>query len=45
MQWRGAPEGGMFHPLPPPILALHRKLKDRFDPRGIFNPGRLVADL
>jgi glycolate oxidase FAD binding subunit len=45
MQWRGAPEGAMFHPLSPAVLAIHRKLKDRFDPRGIFNPGRLVAGL
>lgn len=45
LQWRGAVEGGMFHPLSPAVLAIHRTLKTRFDPRGIFNPGRLVADL
>ena len=45
MQWRGAPPGGMFPPLSPAVHAIHRKLKERFDPRGIFNPGRLVADL
>lgn len=45
LQWRGAAVGGMFHPLSPAVLAIHRKLKDRFDPHGIFNPGRLVAGL
>jgi glycolate oxidase FAD binding subunit len=32
---------GVFAPLAPPILALHRNLKQRFDPKGIFNHGRL----
>ncbi|MEQ1581853.1 MAG: glycolate oxidase subunit GlcE [Steroidobacteraceae bacterium] len=45
LQWRGAAVGDMFHPLSPVVLAIHRKLKDRFDPHGIFNPGRLVAGL
>lgn len=44
-QWRGAGEDGMFHPLSPTVLEIHRKLKERFDPRGIFNPGRLVTGL
>nr|VFJ94745.1 MAG: glycolate oxidase FAD binding subunit [Candidatus Kentron sp. H]VFJ95638.1 MAG: glycolate oxidase FAD binding subunit [Candidatus Kentron sp. H]VFK01881.1 MAG: glycolate oxidase FAD binding subunit [Candidatus Kentron sp. H] len=35
----------VFHP-PDPILAgLHRRLKEAFDPRGLFNPGRLYSDL
>ncbi len=34
-----------FHPLPAPLLALHRRLKAAFDPRGIFNPGRLYPEL
>ncbi len=34
-----------FHPLPTNLLALHRALKQTFDPSGIFNPGRLYADL
>ncbi len=33
--------GEVFHPLPAPLLALHRRLKEAFDPRGILNPGRL----
>lgn len=36
---------GVFAPLAPPVLELHRRLKREFDPRGIFNPGRLVAGL
>ena len=36
---------GAFHPLPEPVLALHRRLKAGFDPHGIFNPGRLYAAL
>ena len=43
--WRGARDAPMFHPLGAPLLDLHRKLKQQFDPHGIFNPGRLVAGL
>jgi glycolate dehydrogenase FAD-binding subunit len=44
--WRGAaPAEGRFHPLPPTLARLHRSLKERFDPHGIFNPGRLLAGL
>lgn len=32
---------GVFHPLPPALAAIHRKLKQTFDPAGILNPGRL----
>jgi glycolate oxidase FAD binding subunit len=32
---------GAFQPLPPALLTIHRKLKQAFDPAGIFNPGRL----
>lgn len=28
-----------------PVLAIHRRLKDAFDPERIFNPGRLYPDL
>jgi FAD/FMN-containing dehydrogenase len=35
--------GGVFTALPAPILELHRRIKQEFDPRGLFNPGRLVA--
>lgn len=36
---------GAFAPLAPGLLALHRRLKKAFDPNGIFNPGRLYAEL
>jgi glycolate oxidase FAD binding subunit len=44
--WRGAPPaGGRFHPLQPTVAALHRRLKQQFDPHGIFNPGRMIPGL
>jgi len=45
VHWRGGSAGARFHPLAPALLEIHRRLKARFDPRGIFNPGRLVAQL
>jgi glycolate oxidase FAD binding subunit len=35
----------VFHPLPGPLLALQRRLKQSFDPAGILNPGRLYPEL
>ncbi|MDP3539249.1 MAG: glycolate oxidase subunit GlcE [Azonexus sp.] len=35
---------GAFAPLSPALLALHRRLKKTFDPKGILNPGRLYAE-
>ncbi|MBP5998304.1 MAG: glycolate oxidase subunit GlcE [Azonexus sp.] len=35
---------GTFAALSPALLALHRRLKKSFDPRGILNPGRLYAE-
>ena len=32
---------GVFQPLPPALLTIHRKLKRTFDSAGIFNPGRM----
>ncbi|HEY4215223.1 MAG TPA: glycolate oxidase subunit GlcE [Steroidobacteraceae bacterium] len=44
--WAGnATSSARFHPLSPVVAEIHRKLKQRFDPRGIFNRGRLVAGL
>jgi glycolate oxidase FAD binding subunit len=34
-----------FAPLPEPLMRLHRELKKRLDPHGVFNPGRLYADI
>jgi glycolate oxidase FAD binding subunit len=36
---------GAFQPLPAPLLALHQRLKAALDPAGIFNPGRMYAEL
>jgi glycolate oxidase FAD binding subunit len=35
----------VFHPLSPALLKLQRSLKSSFDPAGIFNRGRLYAEL
>ncbi len=35
---------GVFTPLAPVALRLHRELKAAFDPAGIFNPGRLYPE-
>ena len=32
---------GVFHPLKPALMKIHRRLKDAFDPAGILNPGRM----
>jgi len=37
----GERAAGVFAPLAPASLRLHRELKSAFDPAGIFNPGRL----
>lgn len=36
---------GAFTPLDPVLARLHRALKEAFDPAGIFNPGRMYAEL
>jgi glycolate oxidase FAD binding subunit len=40
----GERTGSVFHPLPPALLALHKRLKSSFDPHGIFNPGQLYPE-
>lgn len=37
--------GGVHAALSPPLAAIHRALKQSFDPAGIFNPGRMYPDL
>lgn len=34
-----------FQPLPSALMRYHRNLKQQLDPRSIFNPGRLYAEL
>ena len=41
----GDRSGAVFHPLPPALRALHRRVKASLDPAGIFNPGRLYEGL
>jgi len=36
---------GAFTALDPVAMALHRRLKEAFDPAGILNPGRMYAEL
>jgi len=40
----GVRDGDIFHPLPVPLHELHRRIKNAFDPAGVFNPGRLYPD-
>ncbi|MEO7056672.1 MAG: glycolate oxidase subunit GlcE [Caldimonas sp.] len=36
---------GVFTPLTAPLRAIHERMKQAFDPKGIFNPGRLYRGL
>ena len=36
--------GGVFTPLQPALMEVHRRLKQSFDPYGVFNPGRLYPE-
>jgi glycolate dehydrogenase FAD-binding subunit len=44
-RWRGAGDAPMFHPLSLVSLQVTRRLKQQFDPHGIFNTRRMIADL
>ncbi|MBE3027214.1 glycolate oxidase subunit GlcE [Janthinobacterium sp. BJB1] len=33
---------GVFHPLAPAVAAIHQRLRQAFDPAGIFNPHRMT---
>lgn len=35
----------VFQPLTEPLLGIHHRLKQQFDPVGIFNPGRMYRDI
>ena len=36
---------GVFQPLAPALMKIHKELKREFDPQGIFNRGRMYPDL
>ena len=40
----GDKAGGVFSPLPAPLMEVHRRLKQSFDPYGVFNPGRMYPE-
>jgi glycolate oxidase FAD binding subunit len=45
-QFRHAdPAVPVFHPLPDAMMQLHQRLKQSFDPHGVFNPGRMYPNL
>ena len=39
----GDRRAGVFHPLKPPVMKIHKRLKDAFDPAGILNPNRMYT--
>jgi glycolate oxidase FAD binding subunit len=39
------PETPCFPQLDGPLLEIHKQLKHKMDPRGIFNPGRIYSGL
>jgi glycolate oxidase FAD binding subunit len=41
----GDKSAGVFQPLAPAMLKVHKRLKAAFDPAGILNPGRMYEDL
>lgn len=42
---QAVPPDGVFHPLSPGIASITRRLKQEFDPAGLFNPGRMFVEL
>jgi glycolate oxidase FAD binding subunit len=41
----GPRDSSPFQPLAPALLAVHRRLKQAFDPKNILNPGRLYPEI
>lgn len=39
------PRPYVFHPLDSGMMKIHRALKEKFDPSGIFNPGRFYPEI
>lgn len=44
-QAMNTPSIDRFNPLSAPLLRIHQQLKQEFDPAGIFNRGRMFADM
>ncbi len=42
---RGDRHGPRFQPLPPAMMAIHKRIKHSLDADGIFNPGRMYQDI
>jgi glycolate dehydrogenase FAD-binding subunit len=43
--FRHGEQQGLFQPLAPGLLSIHKNLKQAFDPKNILNPGRLYPEL
>ena len=41
----GDRSGEVFPPLDPAVMKIHQRLKTQFDPKRIFNPGRMYGNL
>jgi glycolate oxidase FAD binding subunit len=41
----GTPADELFQPLPAALLTIHQRLKASFDPKNLFNRGRLYGNL
>jgi glycolate oxidase FAD binding subunit len=39
------PRTDVFQPLAPAMMTITRRLKEKFDPKGLFNPGRMYPQL
>lgn len=42
---KNLPPEGVFHPLSQGVATIVRRLKQEFDPKSVFNPGRLITGL
>jgi glycolate oxidase FAD binding subunit len=40
----GERNGQIYQPLPAALMTIHKRLKQAFDPQGLFNPGRLYKE-
>jgi glycolate oxidase FAD binding subunit len=41
----GESSAAIFHPLAPQVMKITRHLKEKFDPAGILNPGRMYPEI